>query len=242
MENTIEEEWREIEGYDGLYLISDKGRVKSLPRTLQFGKNKRTTKEVFLSGSNNGNGYRYVTLCSDGIQTREYIHRLVAKAFLPNPEEKEEVNHKNGDKQDNELENLEWATRLENQRHAYDTGLAKGNIDELSLTAKRMIIDLAESRKYTNVELSEVFGISKSKINKIKHSDNQIKERYADLRRNKLSNGYKTVVFDKKTGKEHKFNSAKQAAEKLGYYSGYFSELITKYGGENEKFKVTYSN
>lgn len=234
--------WKEIDGYDGLYLVSSEGRVKSLSRLVNFGKNVRKTKDVILGGSSNGNGYRYVTLCSNGINTREYVHRLVAKAFLDNPENKEEVNHINGVKDDNELDNLEWATRIENQQHAYDTGLAKGNIDEMTLTEKRMIIDLMKTGNYSNVDIHEVFNISKTTISKIKNSEKMVDEKYNAFKRDKLSNGYKIVIYCKKTNEEKVFNSAKQAAEHFGHYAGYFSELITKKEGNNSRFKAEYTN
>lgn len=72
------------------------------------------------------NGYVRVELSCDGKGRKYLLHRLLAKAFVPNPENKPCVNHKNGDKADNTLENLEWVTRSENQIHAYRTGLQKG--------------------------------------------------------------------------------------------------------------------
>ena len=92
------EQWRDIEGFDGLYQVSNQGRVKSL----KYGK------EKILKGVKSCNGYLTVGLCKDGKEVRKYIHRLVAEAFLPNPQNLPQVNHKDEDKTNNCVENLEW--------------------------------------------------------------------------------------------------------------------------------------
>ena len=103
--------WKNIEGFKS-YQISDTGLVKSLP--------KRGNKSNFLilKESDNGKGYKKVGLNEDGKFKQFYIHRLVAKAFIPNPENKKTVNHKNGIKHDNRVENLEWNTYSENNFHS----------------------------------------------------------------------------------------------------------------------------
>jgi hypothetical protein len=109
--------FKDIEGYDGLYQVSNLGRVKS------FNKNK---KGKLLTPTFNRKGYTMVHLSGD-VNKNITIHRLVAQAFLPNPENKPQVNHINGVKHDNRCENLEWNTPSENLLHAHRIGLAKGH-------------------------------------------------------------------------------------------------------------------
>ena len=101
------EEWRDIKGYEGKYMVSNLGRVKSLNY-------RRTGKEKIMKGVPDGYGYLYVTLYKDGKDKKGKIHRLVAQAFLENPMGYNEVNHKNEDKTDNRVENLEWCSRSYN--------------------------------------------------------------------------------------------------------------------------------
>ena len=101
------EEWRGIPGFETIYQISSEGRVKNA-----YGR--------FLKPETTRNGYQRVRLI-DG--KKHLLHRLVAQTYIPNPENKEVVNHKNGIKTDNRVENLEWNTWSENVKHAYATGL-----------------------------------------------------------------------------------------------------------------------
>lgn len=78
-----------------------------------------------LRPQNNGNGYLKITLTIEGIQIQRYIHRLVAELYVPNPNNKKQINHINGNKQDNRFSNLEWCTNSENQIHAHLLGLKK---------------------------------------------------------------------------------------------------------------------
>ena len=97
--------WKDVPGYEGLYAISDHGRVWSC------------RKHRFKLPSVQNNGYYLVFLVKDGYRKAELVHRLVAKAFLENPNLLAEVNHKDGDKQNNTVSNLEWCSRSDNLRH-----------------------------------------------------------------------------------------------------------------------------
>ena len=105
---------RNIEGYED-YWVDDEGRVWS----------NKSGEIKELKGINNNDGYLRVSLCKNGKWKWMSIHRLVAMAFLDNPEKYEQVNHKNGIKTDNRLENLEWCNNSQNMKHAYSIGLKK---------------------------------------------------------------------------------------------------------------------
>ena len=115
------EVWKDVVGYEGLYQVSNLGNVKSLPKHKGCGVG-YTQPERILRNSCNGH-YLFVYLSKDHKQKMHYVHRLVAQAFIPNPENKREVNHINGVKKDNRVENLEWNTSSENTIHAFENGL-----------------------------------------------------------------------------------------------------------------------
>ena len=126
----MSEEWRDVVGYEGLYQVSDQGRVKSLARTCNTkGGSNRTVKERILKPCDNGRGYLYISL-SDGTgeHKRHYIHRLVGETFVPNPLEKEDVNHKDENPSNNHASNLEWLTHKENLNYGMrNERVAKAN-------------------------------------------------------------------------------------------------------------------
>jgi hypothetical protein len=115
----ITEEWCAINEWSGLYEISTFGRVKSLPR-LRRNRNGFTKAEARIkSQKKDKEGYLLVELCKDSKSYTHKVHRLVAIAYLPNPENKRTVNHKKGHLFDNRVFELEWATHSENHKHAY---------------------------------------------------------------------------------------------------------------------------
>lgn len=116
---------------NGLYQVSNFGRIKSLEKEVNFYSGlykevkKRKYKERIISLRKANNGYISVSLCKDGIEKTFNVHRLVAKTFIQNPNNLPEVNHIDGNKENNCVDNLEWVTRSENMQHSLKTGLFK---------------------------------------------------------------------------------------------------------------------
>lgn len=112
--------WLPVKGYDGWYEVSDHGRVRSLSRML-LRKNgaPHGKKGRILPGHLCDHSYVVVALRKCGKQRAHYVHRLVAEAFIANPEKKPQVNHRNGERAENAISNLEWATGSENILHSY---------------------------------------------------------------------------------------------------------------------------
>ena len=121
IDKIMNEIWKDIEGYEGFYKISNFGRVKSLKRKDTKG---RTVRERILKPCI-VDGYYSVTLYKD-IRKIFKIHRLIAMAFIPNIENKPFINHIDGNKKNNSIDNLEWVTNQENIKHAFKIGLIKG--------------------------------------------------------------------------------------------------------------------
>lgn len=149
MWSTGWQQFEQVKGYEGLYTVSEIGMVFSLRR----GK--------FLRGGCFPNGYKFVCLRKDGKNKNLLIHRLVAEAFIPNPKNLPCVNHKDGNKQNNNVENLEWCTQGENLKHAVEIGLIES---QCKIRRKVKMIDLKHEQTFdfsTMVECCEFFGFRK---------------------------------------------------------------------------------
>ena len=112
------EEFRDIEGYEELYQVSNYGKVKSLERTRKGGYNSNVkVKEKILNFLINKNGYLYVNLYKNAKSKHKFVHRLVAEAFIPNPNNLPQINHKDENKENNCVDNLEWCTNQYNMNY-----------------------------------------------------------------------------------------------------------------------------
>ena len=157
LENLDGEIWRDIRGYVGSYQISNFGRTKS------FFRGKAKILKPFVDK----NGYLNVTL---GRGNKNKVHRLVAQAFIPNPDAKPQINHRDGNKMNNHVDNLEWNTSTENNRHAVQIGLMKSGEDclDAKLTNEQVAwcrrVHISGDREFGTNALARKLGVSRSAI------------------------------------------------------------------------------
>jgi hypothetical protein len=147
------EKLKDVPGYKGVYAVSSQGRIWSLKR------------KIWLSPFNTGNGYQTVRLSHRGDESDKKIHRLVGEAFIPNPDNKPQINHKNGIKSDCRACNLEWVTARENMQHACDTGL--NSTFRFSFKDKLLICKMYILLKVKKAHLARLFDVSPPAISYI---------------------------------------------------------------------------
>jgi hypothetical protein len=123
----MKEIWKDIKGYIGNYQVSNLGRIRSLNRKSWNGTGWFIKKGQIIKLQKSNSNYSCVLLWNNNKRKNFWVHKLVALHFIPNPEDKPEVNHKDGNKQNNNINNLEWCTRSENRSHAWKNGLFSEN-------------------------------------------------------------------------------------------------------------------
>ena len=159
------EQWRDIDGFEGMYQISDCGRVRSVERVVKmtrYGKeHDMHHKGRVLRTHTTKDGYTSVQLTKGSKPHTLRVHRLVAKAFIPNSDRLPDVNHKDGDKSNNKKNNLEWCTKSYNTKHAYDNGLIdkskmKFNRKKVRRSDGKVFESLTEAAEDSGTHISDV--------------------------------------------------------------------------------------
>ena len=143
---SLKEVWRNIKDYEGLYQVSSWGRIK------------RVTTGRILKTILGKDGYLQINLCKNGIQKRYKVHRLVAQAFIPNPQNKPQVNHIDEDKENNYVENLEWVTNQENMLHneLYKRCVEHAKIPVICLETNERFESITQLSKHLKLGVSTV--------------------------------------------------------------------------------------
>ena len=165
----MEEEWRDIRSYEGLYQVSNLGNVKSFNNRIK-NKNPMILKQTI----DRKNGYLTVSLSKNGKKKIHRVHKLVASIFIDNPNNYPVINHKDGNKLNNCVDNLEWCTCQENIDHAVKMNLRADQRGEnnpyhkITEQQAKEIIDLLLSKKYTQLEISRMYGLSDDYAGNIK--------------------------------------------------------------------------
>ena len=160
--STANEIWKDINGYEGLYQISNFGIVKSVDRISKHSNGDLTLKGKILKKNKNSKGYLYLSLCKNGKYRQYLIHRLVAEHFIPNPDNKPYIDHINTDRSDNRVENLRWVTHKENINNPL-------TIDKKSKKLNKPIIQFSRNgefiRKWDSaLDAQRELGIKQSNI------------------------------------------------------------------------------
>ena len=155
--NNDAELWKEVVGYEGYYEVSSVGRVRSVDRVITRSNGRTyTNKGKIRATCDDGLGYEQVSLSVEGKYKSRKVHRLVANAFITNPENKLQVNHIDGNKKNNIADNLEWVTNQENQIHAKNSGLYMKNSGINHFRSK------LDDEKVRSIRKEYLMGASKS--------------------------------------------------------------------------------
>lgn len=198
------ETWKDVKDYEGLYQVSNKGRVRSL--TMWDGhKYKKRKQPLILRQTFTTTGYKKVELIKNKEKKSFKVHRLVGFAFIPTIRGKTQINHIDGNPINNNVENLEWCNQSENIQHAYKTGLIPKKI---TLEDEKQIIKKYYENEMTTTQIAKKHGIEKSTIYRIlkKHGK---KPQGIKIRNNKYNINKQELIKDFKNNEENKFIAKK---------------------------------
>lgn len=159
--------WKQIQNFENMYEVSDDGRVRSVDRVA----GNRHIKGRVLRPHDSGKGYSAVSLCKDSKPRTVYVHTLVANAFIPKPpsDKRLVVNHKDGNKHNNSVHNLEWVSYSQNNQHAYDEGLRlRGSQFYNAKLTEAQVLEIRRNGKYDTYEnIGRRYGVDKGIIHSV---------------------------------------------------------------------------
>lgn len=239
----LKEEWRPILSVDEGYEVSNLGRVRSWKNRLGFGRDPLLSEPVLLSIQTDRDDYLYIFLRKNGTAKRRYIHRLVAEAFIPNPYNKPEVNHEDGNKANCAVWNLYWATKEENMQHALKTGLwnPRETIQKHLESWRTPIYCYEKDCMYPSGEdAARDIGVTKAMITTVcqgkTHSAKGYHLCYVEEKEWLLRNIDRIKAIEKNkrkvkainvdTGEERIYDSRQDASKDLGIPDSYISNII----------------
>jgi len=246
-ENTskINEEWKDINGYEGIYQVSNLGEVRGLNRKDSLG---RDVRSKILKSSYDRDGYQVISLRKDNKKSTLKIHRLVADAFIPNPHAYPQVNHKDENKENNYVSNLEWCNNL------YNSNWGTRNSRIVSKISHGVYaIDKKGSYQFykSETEASLSLCIPVSAINDIVNKKNNRKSYMGhtfisepDFNKDRVlssisfERGKKISVLEKDTGVSRIFYSFREADSYYNKWTGYFGKTYRTNNGSNKIFKI----
>ena len=168
----MDEVWKDIDGYEGSYQVSNLGRVRGLNRTVERSDGQtRTIPGCILKAKQNRGGYSQVSLWKDGRQKTFTIHQLVLWEFGGEQLPEHEANHIDGDKLNNRIDNLEWVTKSDNMRHAFDMGLRQG-VSPLTPELVKEMRKIYATGRFTQAQIGAMFGVGDNAVSKIVRGEN----------------------------------------------------------------------
>lgn len=161
------EEWRNIPGYNGYYVASSLGRIKRLKTIVKHSSgNGYSVRSERIIKPMLSQGYLVLYLCVGGNKRRWRVHKLIANAFLDNPKGLPIINHRDGNKINNIVSNLEWISHQDNTRHAHMMGLKKNSYGKMIDKSKLMTLINLNEMGYSQCSLAKIFDMSQSTISR----------------------------------------------------------------------------
>lgn len=238
----MQEIWKDIPGYEGYYQVSNLGNVKSMKRVVER-KNNGTgnlpLKPKLLSPTTYPTGYKKVTLCKNDKRKYLFVHRLVAEAFIPNPNHYPYVNHKDENPSNNHVNNLEWCTNEYNMNYGtigYRISLSKSKqVFQYDLNGNLLNIfyGASEAQRLTQISLSSILncckGTSKSAGGFLWSFSDKVK-----------LPKYKQIKIVKKYSKEHILLKIYHSMREVEKQEKICSQTINKYANKNILYKGFY--